>query len=178
MLVNKLGLKHQEALDDAESVAVSFRSVEILRSPCVDTFSFGYYCSLHKRLFGDIYDWAGKLRTVDLSKKGTVFYPSERLEEYGEMLFRRLSEANCFCDIDRASLVAGVAEFYHDLNMLHPFREGNGRTQRLFISLLLRRSGYEIDLAKCDTDELMVATIYAAQGVMDGLLSFFDKAIM
>lgn len=177
VLVNKLGLKSQKALDEAESVAVSFRSVEILLSPFTEEISFAGYCSLHEKLFGDIYDWAGELRTVDLSKKGTSFYPCEKLEEYGAMLFRRLAGENGFCDMKRTSLVSGAAEFYHDLNMLHPFREGNGRTQRVFITLLIRRAGYDIDFADCDMDELLVATIFAAQGVMDGLRSFFDKAI-
>lgn len=178
VLINKPGLRSQEALDDAERVAVSFRSVEILRSSCENEFSFAFYCSLHEKLFGDIYDWAGKLRTVDLSKKGTTFFACENLAECGEKLFSRLAEANWFPGTDRDTLVSEVAEFYHDLNMLHPFREGNGRTQRLFIILLLRRAGYDIDFADCDTDALMIATIFAAQGVMDSLRSFFDKAIV
>ena len=63
------------------------------------------------------------------------------------------------------------------MNMLHPFREGNGRTQRLFFTLLIRRAGYEIDFERCDMDELMIATIYAAQGVMDYLRGFFEREI-
>jgi cell filamentation protein len=61
--------------------------------------------------------------------------------------------------------------------MLHPFREGNGRTQRLFFTLLIRRAGYNIDFAALDLDELLIATIYAAQGISNLLYSFFDKAI-
>ena len=176
VLVNKLGLKRQDALNEAESVAVSYRSVEVLRASPTDEFSFEYYCALHEKLFGDLYDWAGKLRTVDLSKKGTVFYPCDGLEAYGEKLFQRIA-AGLFRSCSRAEFVSEIAEFYHDLNMLHPFREGNGRTQRVFITLLIRRAGYDIDFADCDTDELMMATVFAAQGVMDGLRSFFDKAI-
>ena len=61
--------------------------------------------------------------------------------------------------------------------MLHPFREGNGRTERLFFMLLIRRCGYRIDFAECDMDALMIATIYAAQGVPNYLTSFFQEAI-
>lgn len=61
--------------------------------------------------------------------------------------------------------------------MLHPFREGNGRTQRLFFSLLLHRLGYSISFAECDTDKLMMATIYAAQGIMTYLHEFFEAVI-
>ena len=61
--------------------------------------------------------------------------------------------------------------------MLHPFREGNGRTERLFFTLLIRRCGYRIDFAECDMDALVMATIYASQGVPTYLASFFKKAI-
>ena len=61
--------------------------------------------------------------------------------------------------------------------MLHPFREGNGRTQRLFFTLLICHAGYAINFAYCDTDALMTATIHAAHGVMDYLYQFFDREI-
>ena len=62
--------------------------------------------------------------------------------------------------------------------MLHPFREGNGRTQRLFFTLLIQRAGYSIHFADCDTDLLMYATILAAQGVHDYLRHFFEVSIL
>ena len=79
VLVNKLGLRSQEALNEAERVAVSVRSVEIENGNCLEPFTFEFYCKLHERLFSDVYEWAGRLRTVDLSKKGTNFYPADQL---------------------------------------------------------------------------------------------------
>ena len=177
VLVNKLGLKNQEALDAAESVAAALHFVEIESEPSVAPFTFDYYCSLHKRLFGDLYDWAGELRTIDLSKNGTTFYPASSLRELANAKFKRLETMNEFSGLKRAQLVDEITDFYHELNMLHPFREGNGRTQRLFFTLLLRRLGYSISFAECDTDELMMATIYAAQGIMTYLHDFFEKTI-
>lgn len=84
---------------------------------------------------------------------------------------------NYFQGLERAELVDEIAGLYHELNMLHPFREGNGRTQRLFFTLLLRRLGYDISFAECDTDELMMATIYAAQGIPTYLHNFFEKML-
>ena len=78
----------------------------------------------------------------------------------------------------RERFVKELADLYHRINMLHPFREGNGRTQRLFFTLLIRRAGYEIDFAATDTDALMIATVYAAQGVMDYLYGYFDRVIV
>ena len=177
VLINKLGLKNQEALDNVESVTVALHSAEIESKPSEDPFTFDFYCGLHKRLFGDLYDWAGELRTIDFSKKGTSFYPASDLRELGNAKFARLKDMNDFQGLRRSELVNEITDFYHELNMLHPFREGNGRTQRLFFTLLLHRLGYSISFAECDTDELMMATIYAAQGITTYLHNFFEKLL-
>ncbi len=169
VLVNKLGLKNQEALDQAEKVAVTLRSVEIEQAENGQPFTFGFYCGLHRTLFQDLYDWAGTLRAVDLSKKGTHFTAAASLERSGTLKFQRLQEMNEFHGLSQSEFVRETAEFYNDLNLLHPFREGNGRTQRLFFTLLIRRAGYDIRFADCDMDYLMIATIQAAHGVMDYL---------
>lgn len=177
VLINKLGLKTQAVLDEAERVAVSLRSVEVEQAEPSQPFTFDFYCALHRTLFGDLYDWAGKLRTVNLSKKGTAFYSAETLQELGTAKFQYLAEKQEFQGLPHREFAETIADFYHELNMLHPFREGNGRTQRLFFTLLIRRSGYQINFADCDMDTLMSATIYAAQGVMDYLVDFFNSAI-
>lgn len=177
ILINKLGIKDQHALDEAERIAVTYHAARLEAAPPNGPFTFDYYRMLHQQLFSDLYDWAGTLRSIDLSKKGTHFYPAKDLEALGSAMFQRLQNENELCDLPFHSFIAAISEFYHDLNMLHPFREGNGRTQRLFITLLVRRAGYNIDFADCDTDLLMTATIYAAQGIMDHLRAFFESNI-
>ena len=142
VLVNKLGLRDQSALDRAESVAFAFHSAEIELKPCNEPFTFDFYRSLHKQLFGDIYEWAGEIRTIDFSKGGALFCPACELKELSEAKFMRLQEMNEFRFLPQDILVEELTDFYNELNMLHPFREGNGRTQRLFFTLLLSRLGY------------------------------------
>lgn len=177
VLINKLGLRNQKLLSDAETVVVPLIAAQIESEKYDAPFTFDYYCSLHKRLFGDIYDWAGKTRTINLSKKGTTFYSADTLEKYGDLKFQYLQSENEFQGLEHVDFAAAIAEFYHDINLLHPFREGNGRVQRLFFTLLIRRAGYDINFADCDTNELMIATIYAAQGVLDFLVRFFQREI-
>ena len=74
--------------------------------------------------------------------------------------------------------VKRIAEFYNDVNYIHPFREGNGRTQRIYFTQLIRHYGYDINFADVDTDELMIATIQASSGVMDFLVEFFENSII
>ncbi len=177
VLINKLGIRDEAILADAETVAVLLHSSEIEENPPMASFTFDFYCSLHEELFGDLYEWAGKLRTVNISKKGTAFCPAADLQEYGQAKFEYLQSRMEFRNLKRSEFITEIADFYNDLNMLHCFREGNGRTQRLFFTLLIRRAGYDIHFSDCDMDELMMATIYAAQGIMDFLTAFFDKTI-
>ena len=177
VLINKLGLREQAALDHAERIIVTLHAAEIEARGCEEAFTFSFYRSLHKALFEDLYDWAGELRRVNLSKKGTFFYPADKLREYGEAKFHYLSEKQEFRGLSKQEFTAEIADFYSELNMLHPFREGNGRTQRLFFTLLIRRCGYQIDFADCDLDALMMATIYAAQGIPTYLTEFFQNSV-
>ena len=70
-----------------------------------------------------------------------------------------------------------IADLYSTLNMLHPFREGNGRAQRIFFMQLIQNNGYNIDYSELNSDFLMISSIQAASGVMDNLISFFDDNI-
>ena len=178
VLVNKLGIRSQDALDDLERVVTGIHTVEIVKEQSEEPLSFAFYRNLHKRLFGDLYEWAGELRKVDMSKQGTSFCRVENLEEIGNAIFQWLRKHKELRGMKRERFVKELADLYHRINMLHPFREGNGRTQRLFFTLLIRRAGYEIDFAATDTDALMIATVYAAQGVMDYLYGYFDRVIV
>ena len=71
-----------------------------------------------------------------------------------------------------------IAEFYNDVNYIHPFREVNGRVQRIYFTQLIRHYGYDMNFSDVDTDELMIATIQASQGVMDFLIAFFKESIV
>ena len=177
VLINKLDLRDQTALDQAERISVTLHAAELEATTYTEPFTFDFYCSLHRDLFQDLYDWAGELRTINLSKKGTNFYHTDELLQYGEAKFQYLASEHDFQGLPKTELAEKIADFYHEINMLHPFREGNGRTQRLFFTLLIRRCGYSIDFANCDMDELMMATIYAAQGIQTYLVEFFQNAI-
>ena len=92
-------------------------------------------------------------------------------------MLKRLQDKNYFKNQEFDDFVEDIVDFYCTTNMLHPFREGNGRTQRIFISQLIQFNGYSIDFDKIDTDELMMATIQAANGIDDNLKRIFKNAI-
>lgn len=177
VLINKLGIRQQQKLDEVESLIVSAKIIEYEMAPFPDPFSFGYYKRLHAFLFDQLYDWAGKLRDVDVSKQHTHFCPSKEVAELADRIFARAAGMDYFQGLDRQPFIQEITDFYSGINYLHPFREGNGRTQRVFFRELARRAGYSLDYSLIDPDLLMVATIHAASGIQDTLLQAFDQMI-
>ena len=181
VLVNKLSIRDQSELNAVEKQVTLLRGTQAEQDMCFKNVDFEFYKRLHWLLFGDLYDWAGKLRDINISKKGTVFCGYTELERLGCLKFERLRSQNYLCGIAEEEFLDELAELYHELNMLHPFREGNGRTLRLFITLLVRNAGYDVDFSQCDSDMLTIATIKAAQGdmtilreVLGGIVTKFD----
>ena len=177
VLINKFDIREEGKLNEVEGVLTSARYAEWLRAPEVETFDFDHYRAIHRFLFSDLYDWAGEVRTVNISKKGTQFAPVEQIESQAALIFERLKTRDFFKDLSHDKFVDEIVDFYCVTNFLHPFREGNGRTQRLFLTQLIRNAGYDISFADMDTDLLMIATIQSAQGVTDLLKTIFSESI-
>lgn len=177
-LINKLNIRDENILAEVEGKITFAKGSTLEKEPISSNFDFEYYKAIHKYLFEDLYDWAGQIRTVNLSKKGTQFADANEIERIAEACFTRLADNNYFRDMDFNEFVENIVDFYCVTNDLHPFREGNGRVQRIFIAQLIRFNGYDIDFNDINTDELMMATIQAANGVIDGLKEIFVNSII
>ena len=177
VLINKFDIRDEEKLNEVESVLASARFAEWVNAPKADSFDFEHYKAIHYFLFSDLYDWAGQIRTVNISKKGTKFTSAENIEEQATLIFKRLRNCNYFRGLDHSEFVDEIVDFYCVTNALHPFREGNGRTQRVFLTQLIRNAGYDINFADMDTELLMIATIRSSQGVTDMLKLLFSESI-
>lgn len=164
-LINKFDIRDEKQLEIAEA-HITIAKISILQqSPIEGNFDFEHYKLIHKFIFEDLYDWAGIPRTVDISKKGTLFVKADDIEKTAIACFEHLKKENYFKNLDIDDFIEKLTDFYCVTNSLHPFREGNGRTQRVFLSQLSCNAGYEMDFTKIDTDELMIVTIQAANGV-------------
>src|SRR5690606_16715178 len=144
VLKNKLNIVEEDELAEAELALteVAAADIEFAEPP----YDFDYLKKLHKALFEDIYDWAGKRRSVDISKGKTRFCVTDRIEPEIKKLFKSLAEANYFCGLSRNELIPKLAEFYIELNMIHPFREGNGRVQRILFEHIVINCGLQFSL--------------------------------
>ena len=175
-LVNKLNIRDEKVLQQVESSITLVKFSYLMSNPLPGSYDFEYYREIHRYLFGDLYDWAGEIRTINLSKKGTSFMKAEQIEASANACFERINSLD-FSKMSHDELIEEFADFYNTLNLIHPFREGNGRTQRLYFTQWMRHLGYDVNLSEIDKDVLMFATIYAAQGIMDGLKEIFSTLI-
>ncbi len=176
-LINRLDICDESMLAKAEASIVLAKASFLDQHPVSGGYDFEHYKQIHRYLFCDLYDWAGEIRKVDVSKKGTSFVPAAEIAVCAAACFEHLSGFSAI-GLSKHELAVKVADFYSTVNMLHPFREGNGRTQRIFFKQWIQHLGYTLDLTDIDTDEFMIATIKASHGVMDTLIDFFEKSIL
>lgn len=158
VLENKLGFTNELMLEKAERKLSSLRAME-LREKNFRVFDFNTLKRVHKEIFQDVYSWAGTARSVNISKGSSLFCPAENIHLYAQDVFSKLEKENYLKGLPKEQFCHKAAELFGDINALHPFREGNGRTQREFIYHLAKNAGYELDLNKADKDRYMAASI-------------------
>jgi cell filamentation protein len=161
VLKNKLGLRKQDDLDKFEAEISLQRSTEPLPS---GKLTYPYYCAIHRHLFQDVYTWAGKPRTVRIAKGGTMFCYPESIDREMKKLFKQLIEAKYLKGLSAQKFAGEAAHFLAELNAIHPFREGNGRSQLSFLVLLAARAGHPLHLERMDSEGIMRAVVASFNG--------------
>lgn len=157
VLINKFGITDDDQFIEMEKDFSELAIMDIEFSP--PPYDLLYWRSLHQALFGDIYYWAGELRTIDISKGTTRFCNINRIEPEANRLFHQLAQENYLVGLPYDSLIVKLAEYYSDLNVIHPFREGNGRAQRLLFEHIIINCGFQISFAGINPDEWIQANI-------------------
>jgi cell filamentation protein len=153
-LKNRLGLRDPNDLQAFELEMSSLRATEPLPAGKYDS---DHYRRLHRHLFRDVYRWAGQYRTVRTAKGGNTFCYPEHVSGQMQILFDRLTQAAFLPGAPIGLFVGSLAEFLGDLNAIHPFREGNGRTQLAFVHLLGLRAGHPLELSQINPDRFLAA---------------------
>ena len=161
VLKNKAGHTDPSALEAFETAMTFARADEPLPS---GRLSVRHYCAVHHHLFQDVYAWAGTFRTVRLTKDTSTFCYPENIVKEMKSLFDWLKDKQFLTRRTGASFADGAAHFLGELNAIHPFREGNGRTQLTFLALLADRAGHRLDLDKLDPVATLDAMIKSFNG--------------
>jgi cell filamentation protein len=145
VLKNLANIQEEQALLLYESLKVSKRIEELFVKPIKITNSESLL-EIHQYLFQDVYEWAGKIRTVNISKNGKPFFEGERFQTGFQFINSLILEYNKISSNKNSEIAEKLAEILDNINFMHPFREGNGRTQREFIRTLALQKGFKLNL--------------------------------
>lgn len=175
-LKNKLNIRNERILEQAELELSSLASSLIEYSD--PPYNLAYLKTIHKTLFCDLYEWAGQIRQIDISKGSTRFCTFSRIEAETNKLLNSLQDHDYFQGVDLEKFIHQLADLYCELNVIHPFREGNGRTQRIFFEHLIAYCGYGIDWSEIKSKEGWVeANIEGFYGNLQPLIQIFESCI-
>jgi len=148
LLLNLIGARTKSELDAAEGALVVARALQLRDHPVRPTGDLDEFRALHRHLFQDVYEWAGEVRTVDLRKNvdGAEHFLSVSAIDRGAMFAAdELREDQMLRGMSRDQFIDRLAHHYDQWNFVHPFREGNGRTQRVFWDRVARDAGFVLD---------------------------------
>jgi cell filamentation protein len=146
-LRNRFGIVDQEALDKVERLYAIQRSRRGVPSGSSD---LSHLRAIHRHLFQDIYDWAGELRTVEISKGGSQFQFRQYIPTGMADVHRRLARAGFLRRLPLGEFAREAGVIVGDINYIHPFREGNGRTQTQYLEQLAAQAGHQLDFRRVD----------------------------
>jgi cell filamentation protein len=136
-----------------ESASVTRRIKELGTQP-IAIRNAEMLLDIHRYLFQDVYHWAGQKRTVEISKGGKQFFPLSRFDTAFSYINGLITEYRSIDTHDKEKIAQKLAEILDNVNYLHPFREGNGRTQREFVRTLALEKGYNLNLNPPDNADV------------------------
>lgn len=147
VLKNKWNIADQKTPDKVEQMIYWIKEQDIVNDD-IQIDSIQELKLFHKMLFSELYDWAGMYRKGNFGKNQKTFFPRERFDRAEIELNRQINHILASSYQSKIVLANDLARLLLDINEFHPFREGNGRTQRIFIRMLTKQKGYQLHLAK------------------------------
>ena len=158
VLKNLRGLTDPQQLERFEARRTHQRIAELIDNPLVGEFDLAHLKAIHLYIFKDVYEWAGQFRTVNISKGGHLFGLANFLEPSLQEVLTNLAAEKHLVNLNADTFAGRAAYFLGELNAAHPFREGNGRTQREFIRELGLKAGHYIDWRAATAEEMIEAS--------------------
>ncbi len=150
VLRNRLDIRQAADLTERETTLSVIRIAQLELRFIPGGYDLAHLQAANRYIFGDIYPWAGELRTVRIAKEGDLFALPEHIGPYLTTLFTDLAREDFLHGLDREQFAKRLTYYYAEINAIHPFREGNGRTQRAFLGQIAKAAGYPIAWARLD----------------------------
>lgn len=172
---NRLGIRQAQRLEQAAWELTALRAATIELGPLVR--GFPHLCAIHRQLYQDVFDWAGQLREVDIYQGDTRFCHFAYIEKEGNALLQDLEEESYLVGLALDKFIERLAHYYCEINVLHPFRLGNGMAQRIFFEQLAIHAGYTLDWRDIAVDAWNQANQSGAMGDLSPLRTIFRKVV-
>ncbi len=173
-LINKLDIKDPALLQKYEAKITAAKLLALRKKGIIGNFDIKHIKDIHIFLFEDIYPFAGKFRTENIGKGAFRFAEWEYIEPELEKLLNQLKEENYLSGYSKEKISERLAYYLSELNVLHPYREGNGRTIREFIRELALKNGYVLNLSKANPKDFLNASIKSIVDTSDLTRLFFS----
>jgi len=158
ILKNKLNIKDIDLFEEAERQITAVKILEIKMHPIRGNLDFEHLLNIHKYMFKELYTWSGKTRSVNISK-GSQFCNYMFINNMGQEIFSKLQKENYLIGLSLEEIIVKLSYYLGELNAMHPFREGNGRAQRVLIEYLAQTAGYYIDFSEISSQEMIDASV-------------------
>ena len=167
-LKNLLGFTDTQSLNQAEEQLTQLTLAELVTDPVEPTFNLDHLRTIHFRIFEDVYPFAGEIRETDIMKGGHLFLPHQTIANKAAEIFTELHRENCLLGLTPTEFGRRAGYFLGKINMVHPFREGNGRAQRVLLNQLADSNGYAIEWSEISGDSMAKACREARTTDPDG----------
>lgn len=176
VLRNCFDIHDARLLADVDSLYSQQRLAELYSThPVAGRFGLTHLSRIHRFIFQDVYPWAGKIRTVRIHKGQTTFAYPENIRSEAARIFAKLRQERLLQELPSPVLVDRLSWYIGELNVLHPFREGNGRALRAFFRELLMRQGFWLRFEKSNPDEWLQASIAAYSGDLSEMKALLSR---
>lgn len=172
---NVLGIRQAQRLEQAAYELTALRAATLELGPLAR--GLPHLCAIHHHLYQDVFDWAGQFREVDIYQGDTRFCHFGYIEKEGNALMQQLENEEWLCGLEKAEFVERLAHFYCEINMLHPFRLGNGIAQRIFFEQLALHADFSLDWREADPARWGAANQAGAMGDLAPLCAIFSKVV-
>lgn len=178
VLINHFSIHDDNKLKELETVYTLLRLSELKLKKPADPLDMDAFIDIHRAILQDIYPFAGELRKEMISKGSSSFAHPDHIEVQMHRIFNELKEENYLKDLTREKMIERLAHYLAELNALHPFREGNGRTVREFARQLMANAGYQLDWEKiAGPAEIINAFVDSFNSTNDRLENLLDEMI-
>ncbi len=179
VLRNNFDIRDEQLLKDVDSLYSQKRLTELYTDhPVAGRFGFTHLSRIHRFIFQDLYPWAGQIRTVRIHKDQTTFAYPEHIHSEATRIFGELRRDQFLRKLSSPDLTDRLTWYVAELNVLHPFREGNGRALRAFLRALLLQQNRLLRFEQLEPEEWLKASIAAYVGDLSKMNALLSRIIV